>query len=289
MQKKVIFVAGTSFSGSTMLDMTLANDPKGYSLGEIHALMRPYRKHHFKERERLKTDKIWGKIINDGEKKLYKNLFNLMPEYDYFVDSSKNPNWIKNHINNLNEMGVENHCVLIYKSPDEIFASFKKRNRTKQWEKSYINYHRLFFSLINNFIPISYRSFATNEESNKRLFELLNLTYSPNKREFWQKEHKTFFGNNRTRIHSNLTRLGNDGNIDLIGNNEKIKSINYTTSEVMVDTSSITKNIYQFLNSKELITINKPKSLKFSFPILTLYNLKYQLQNFLTRLQICLK
>ena len=44
--KKVIFIGGTSYSGSTFFDMILANDPKGFSCGEVNALFNPYRPHH---------------------------------------------------------------------------------------------------------------------------------------------------------------------------------------------------------------------------------------------------
>ena len=44
--KKVIFVGGTSFSGSTFLDMMLANGEEGFSAGEVYALFYPYRPGH---------------------------------------------------------------------------------------------------------------------------------------------------------------------------------------------------------------------------------------------------
>lgn len=44
--KKVIFVGGTSFSGSTFLDMMLASGEEGFSAGEVYALFHPYRPGH---------------------------------------------------------------------------------------------------------------------------------------------------------------------------------------------------------------------------------------------------
>ena len=45
-ERMVIFVGGTSFSGSTLVDMMLANDPAGLSCGEVYAIFYPYRRHH---------------------------------------------------------------------------------------------------------------------------------------------------------------------------------------------------------------------------------------------------
>ena len=46
---QVIFITGTSYSASTLLDMILSNDKNGFSLGEVNAFFRPYRKHHIEQ------------------------------------------------------------------------------------------------------------------------------------------------------------------------------------------------------------------------------------------------
>ena len=46
MMKQVIFVGSTSYSGSTFFDMTLGNDPTGFSCGEVYAFFHPFRPHH---------------------------------------------------------------------------------------------------------------------------------------------------------------------------------------------------------------------------------------------------
>jgi hypothetical protein len=45
--KKLINIYGTARSGSTMLDLILGNDPKGFSLGEVANWFYPWRTHHF--------------------------------------------------------------------------------------------------------------------------------------------------------------------------------------------------------------------------------------------------
>lgn len=201
--KKVIFVGGSSFSGSTLLDMVLSNDPNGLSLGEIYALRYPFRKHHIRERINLvKYDARWKTIINAPIQQFYPNLFAMFPEKDFVVDSSKNPIWIHRNINALKEQAVETYNVLIYKDPVEIAASFIKRKRGREWTRSWIRYHKLYFSLIEDFDIISYKELVSEPNTLSNICENLGLSYSKEKLQFWDKKQPTFFGNNRTRYHT---------------------------------------------------------------------------------------
>lgn len=47
MSKTLINILGAGRSGTTMLDLMLGNDNNSFSLGEVHAWFRPFRKHHF--------------------------------------------------------------------------------------------------------------------------------------------------------------------------------------------------------------------------------------------------
>jgi hypothetical protein len=46
-KKALILVCGAARSGTTMLDLMLGNSPDVFSYGEIYALFRPFRTHHF--------------------------------------------------------------------------------------------------------------------------------------------------------------------------------------------------------------------------------------------------
>ena len=117
--KKVIFIGGTSYSGSTFLDMILANDPKGFSCGEVHALFNPYRPHHIRPDCGCGDDNCntWNKIKKGGKKKLYETLFDIFPDTEFIIDSSKNPFWIKYQMNICSSKNIETINVLIFKNP----------------------------------------------------------------------------------------------------------------------------------------------------------------------------
>lgn len=245
-KKMVIFVGGTSYSGSTMLDMILSNDPKGYSLGEIIALFRPTQKHHFGELKKVKGEsEKWNKILSDKESNLYRNLFDTFPAVDYFVDSSKSPLWIQKQSKILEKEGIIVKNLLIYKEPIDIAYSFKRRERYKDWKRTWINYHRLYFTLISDFKTISYKDFVKNGNLLKEVCEFAGIKYFDKKEEFWTKEHHTFFGNRRARVHTSNLEVKKDKEFLSLDDKKDHKKIYYKE----VDDEDVIKEVDKLLMS----------------------------------------
>ncbi|MHC4179030.1 MAG: hypothetical protein ACYSWU_16065, partial [Planctomycetota bacterium] len=117
--KTVIFVGGTSYSGSTFFDMTLANDPEGFSCGEVSALFFPYRPHHI-EPDCGCSDSdcsIWRRLLGNGYADFFPAIFERLPEVDFIVDSSKDVFWIAKQLKALRKHGIRAKHVLIWKDP----------------------------------------------------------------------------------------------------------------------------------------------------------------------------
>ena len=196
--KKVIFIGGTSRSGTTLLDLILANDSRAKSLGEIVNIFNPTRKHHFKEVEKLKSDSKWSEIIEKKVKNLYPTLLEYFPEIDFFVDSSKDPFWYKKHLDHKRR-GYEIKKVIIYKTPVELAKSFMKRDQEKKWIKQYIYRHKLYFRIFDDFVSIPYKDLIVNEKVLEKLCEHLGIKYYEAKRRYWENQYSTFFGSNSVR------------------------------------------------------------------------------------------
>lgn len=201
--KRVLFIGGSSFSGSTMLDMMMANSPDGFSVGEIQALFQPYRPHHFNPVCGCGNPKcgLWEKVLTSGEERLYQTIFNEFPEVSFIVDSSKNPWWIHRQSSLLEKRGIQVHHLLIYKEPAAFAHSMVKRGR-KTWKRAWKNYYRLYFSLIENFIPVPYKNLAQKPaETISSICRSCGLEFHPNQEKFWGKQHHTLFGNDSAKIH----------------------------------------------------------------------------------------
>jgi len=182
--------------------MILANDPKGFSCGEVYALFNPYRSHHVIRNCPCKDAKcnLWQTVQKNGQQKIYETIFNLCPQVQFIVDSSKNPYWIASQIQNLKKTNVNHKTILIWKTPIELAQSFAKRNRSN-WDKVWINYHRLYFATIKNWKTLKYSAVTQQKKTLQYLTEYLKIPFFLGKHEFWLKNHHTLFGNDTTRVH----------------------------------------------------------------------------------------
>jgi hypothetical protein len=203
LDRQVIFVGSTSYSGSTFLDMTLGNDPHGFSCGEVFALFHPTRPHHVNPPCGCGDPacNIWDRIRRNGPDHLYETIFNLFPQVRFIVDSSKDPFWIQSQVGNLQRQGNGSKHLLVWKTPLEIAHSFKKRGLANAWEKSWVNYHRLYNALIWPWRSIQYRRYVTEPALLEEICRYLNIPYFPGKERYWEKRHHLLFGNSSARIH----------------------------------------------------------------------------------------
>ena len=228
--KQVIFVASTSYSGSTFLDMTLGNDPKGFSIGEVNALFKPTRKNHVRpECACYQQDcTLWQELAKQPVASLYTAIFEKFPEAEFIVDSSKCPLWISDRIQDLKQQGMAYKIVVIRKTPLEIAHSFDKRGDYSNWERSWVNYHRMLYTLQpDNWVAVSYADFSCNPHALQNLCKNLGIDWFPGKEQFWQKRHHLLFGNHSARRH--LISSHRDNQID--DNQSEFQTINYKPVE----------------------------------------------------------
>jgi hypothetical protein len=201
--KRVIFVGGTEFSGSTFFHMILANDPAGFAVGEAHNYLRPSRPHHFDMRCSCGEQpcRIWQEITAVGEANLYQSLFERFPEVEFIVDSSKNPFWIKDQVAILGRQGIAAQHILMWKTPLEFAHSYNKRGNPDAWQSSWVSYHRLYRSFFEQWRTIRYADFANNRPALLAVCSYLRIPCFPDKEKYWHKTHHVIGGNPSARVH----------------------------------------------------------------------------------------
>lgn len=222
--RKVVFIGGTSFSGSTMLDMMLSSGEDGFSLGEVYALYNPFRAHHRDPKCVCGNDNcsLWNELKQIGEKKVYLEIFKKFPKVTHIVDSSKNPFWIDSQKKQLNANGIDVYNILIWKNPVEFAMSVYKRNSKNNWIRPWKAYHRLYFTLINNWISIPYSKLVKYPSNTvSELCDYIGSSYFKGKEYFWNFNHHTLFGNRSAKIH-----LQDKNSEDYKKSMEEIKSHN---------------------------------------------------------------
>lgn len=204
MFKKVIRIAGTSFSGSTMLDLMLANDSLGFSCGEINALFRPYRQHHFKFDCSCGNPecKIWETVKYQGENKLWPALIDLLPEKQFFVDSSKELVWLNDQKKHGLPQGMTAVNILIWKTPLEYALSCYKRGQLAKWYHGYTSYFERYFSIMDQWVSVRFNDLTFNPSKKlKSICKSVGVEYYPGKENYWERKHHTLFGSHSAKLH----------------------------------------------------------------------------------------
>ena len=201
--RQVIFIGGTSYSGSTLLDMILAHGRGGFSCGEVSATFHPYRrKHiHYLPHAGEAIQIRWDRLIAAGPNAFYSMIFSELPNIQRVIDSSKDPLWIAKRSAALEAQGIATRHVLIWKTPAEFYGSRKKRGRQRNWERAWINYHRHYFRHVRNFASISYKTLVTDQQALAILCDYLRIPYFSGKREYWRSHYQTLFGNASAKRH----------------------------------------------------------------------------------------
>jgi hypothetical protein len=239
----VVFVGGTSYSGSTMLDMILANTPYSFSAGEVRALFEPTRTYHLDPVCGCGDKKcdIWKRVRKFGRFSLYNVLFDFFPQINTIIDSSKDPFWISEQLKSLKSKGIETRVILIWKTPAEFAFSCFKRNSLRGWTRIWKNYHRLFFSLVDRWDSVAYSDLTRQVDlKTEQLCSILNLPYDSNMITYWEKVHHTVFGNTAAKFHlydpgstqykhsmDELNAIGDAGGDSGLGSKYRHRSIYY--------------------------------------------------------------
>ncbi len=198
----VTFIGGTAYSGSTLLDMILANDQSGFSCGEVGAYVYPFRRHHKSPTCGCGEPDcgIW-RDPRAATVDVHRYLFDRFPDVSFLVDSSKSIEWISQQQQRLDELGIGSRNVLIWKTPQEYFQSRCKRSEQRGWLKSWLSYHRSYMAVFNSFTAIRYSDLVSSPASLEALCSRLGIACWPGKTQYWDKRQHTLFGNSSAKIH----------------------------------------------------------------------------------------
>ncbi len=204
--KKVIFVGGTAYSGSTFFHMILANDPGGFATGEVQWVFNPRRDNHVNmactcsnEEHECET---WQQVRANGEENLYDTIFERFPHVNFIVTSSKSPFWIHKQNKLLEKKGIDYKNIVIWKTPLEFAQSANRRGMFDVWEKNWVNYYRLFASVMPEWRAVKYADIVHNKEQTlKTACSYLDIPYFAGKEDYWESQHHVLSGNTSARFH----------------------------------------------------------------------------------------
>jgi len=176
LKKTIIFVSGNVRSGTTYLNIVLSNLEGAISLGEVHGLFYPIQEKHLKLIKILNQEgSEWSRIIEGGSKKLYQNLSREFPEVKIFIDSSKDILWLMEQMKSIPKEEFNIIQILIHKQLKNLAISFYKRGMLDRLNRVYVKYHRLYFSLVEDPIIVSYEQFVAENNYREQVFKKIGL------------------------------------------------------------------------------------------------------------------
>lgn len=201
MPKTLINICGNGRSGSTMLDLMLGAGNKSFSLGEVYAFYRPWRKHHFSIKCACGDDqcKYWENLSQFCESDFHANAFDILG-VDYIIDSSKNLNWIIDNNIWARKNNIKIFNILLYKTPISYIHSIWKRGGSiEKAIETYINYQDRFFELKLPHVSVNYHELVRNDTSILRnICDIVGLDYTSNNKQFWNEQSHQLFGSSGT-------------------------------------------------------------------------------------------
>ena len=175
----------------------LGNGEGCFSLSEVNAFFRPYRKHHWNSICTCgdKACKIRKGFEGISEKELYDHVFDQLGMHTA-IDSSKDLSWIiDQNIRLAKRPDIRVYNILIYKQPVSLAHSFFKRGFSLTRYKKHFRYYSKFIETGMPFISVEYSDLATDPAALLRqLCEYIKIPYFKGKEEYWKKEMHHFFG-----------------------------------------------------------------------------------------------
>lgn len=268
--KKVVFIGSCAFSGSTVMDMLLGASPDCRSLGEIGRAFLPQKKHHIlRECGCMNPNcETWESILQNDPSDVHNRIFENFPDR-IFIDSTKDPHWINDRSKEILNRGHEVVNILIWKSPNEISKSYKKRGLERYWKRHWTNYHRLYFSLIGDFFIIPYE-LITKPDKLQSIMKKIGLEIN---QEFWKADPCILFGNDSAKRHlypkesdayrQIQSRRKTDLNISEMESHRSINEAEYSNGQHGEKYSGKVPKVHSFLST---YSVTKYESNPISYP-----------------------
>ncbi|MCA0151875.1 sulfotransferase [Winogradskyella vincentii] len=260
MKRTIINILGAGRSGTTMLDLMLGNDHKSFSLGEVHAWFRPFRKHHFYIDCNCgnKNCEFWKKIKDFNEQEFHKKAFDSLG-VKFLVDSSKFLPWVIDVNLYYAKSEIETINLIIYKPIiDYVYSVWKRGEEIDVAIKRFKAYYQRFLESGIEAYSINYSELVENTEVVlNRVVTLTNQPKIENRSHFWKKDHHHLFGSGGIRkqvrkgtlVIKKDVKYSNEFNLvkeEIIGKIKLDRQLNYILQELRkIDINTTSRELGQ--------------------------------------------
>jgi hypothetical protein len=200
--KTLVNILGAGRSGTTMLDLMLGNGRRAFSLGEVHAWFRPFRRHHRRvDCNCGRSDcPYWSRILAVPENRFHTKAFERLG-VDFLIDSSKNLAWVIDDIGWANANGTRVVNIAIYKPMhDYIYSVWKRGESVDAAIRRYKLYYGRLADCRMGVVTVPFVELVENPDAVlKALCAFTGQEFRPEMKEFWRGQHHQIFGSSGVR------------------------------------------------------------------------------------------
>lgn len=198
-KRKIVYVLGADFSGTTLLDLMLGSSPDAASVGELAAFVQPTAPGHRNPVCSCHRNCGLWKSGSLNKTAPYENLFEFH-KTNTLIDSSKHVPWLISQSKKAKKYNLEISIVLIWKTADDYANSCANRGNPRGWASKWLRYHRAVLQTNLPFYSVSLDHLITDRDKTLRgICKWLSLDFTPEMGEYNKKNHHIVFGSATAR------------------------------------------------------------------------------------------
>jgi Sulfotransferase family len=209
--EKVCFIGGAGHSGSTLLGLVLGSHSQCFYAGEAiktRYLQNPQANLRKRSCKFCGLDcPVWGNFVISPAQDLYEQISQQVHR-SFIVDSSKNLDWIKEQVQQLQSLKVQIYFIFLKRDSRAVVSSRLRKypdqspeSIIRDWRQQIQETQNFFEQLTSAKISLHYEKFATKPAiATQQLCQFLGIEYEPEMLEYSKQAHHVLGGNNGTQF-----------------------------------------------------------------------------------------
>lgn len=206
---KIVFICGSSHSGSTLLGSILGSHSKCFYAGETNKTQFYNIKGEISVDKNCKicgpTCRIWSVYDSNSSVDLYEQLSRITGK-EIVIDSNKNIGWLNKQIDLMENKNVKLFLIYLQRDGRAVINSKIRKYRDKSvekhingWIKQIVFTNELYKRFRGEKVKIHYEDLASKTDENvRKICEFLEISFEPDMVNYFYFEHHPLGGNTGT-------------------------------------------------------------------------------------------
>lgn len=204
--RKVVFIAGANWSGSTLVGCILGASRHAFEpfhVGEAHSFFRPDKPNYGRPRGVSRVTKFWDSVDHTvGPENAYLEIARKS-DTRVIVDSSKAIPWLATQMEVCRDIGAEFILLVTFRPFEAFFRSAEKKRGDAAAALQNLRYYDRFFEELDENVEwasVNIENLVRHpERSTKILCDYTGIPYFPGKSKYWKYHLFHLYGSSSQR------------------------------------------------------------------------------------------